>query len=41
MVMSLCYVLINILNAYNVMNEAERCPSKPIFEIILAYAKGR
>jgi len=25
--------MINIVSAYNVMNEAEQCPNKPIFDV--------
>jgi len=31
-VISLCYIIINILSAFNVMNEAEQCP---ILKILL------
>ena len=34
-VMSLCYIIIIILSAYNVTNKAEQCPDKSILTIIL------
>ena len=30
--MSLCYIIIIILSAYNVTNKAEQCPNKSIFK---------
>ena len=32
--MSLCYIIIIILSAYNVTNKAEQCPKKSILIII-------
>ena len=32
--MSLCYIIIIILSAYNVTNKAEQCPNKSILIII-------
>ena len=34
-VMTLCYIIIIILSAYNVTNKAEQCPNKSSFKIIL------
>ena len=34
-VMSLCYIIIIILSAYDVTNKAEQCPNKSIFKIML------
>ena len=34
-VMSLCYIIIIILSAYNVTNKVEQCPNKSILKIML------
>jgi len=34
-VMSFCYIIINILSVYSIMNEAEQSANKPILKIIL------
>ena len=34
-VMTLCYIIIIILSAYNVRNKAEQCPNKSILKVIL------
>ena len=34
-VISLCYIIIIILSAYNVTNKAEQCPNKSILKIML------
>ena len=34
--MSLCYIIIIILSAYNMTNKAEQCPNKSILKINIA-----